>query len=444
MFNKDSTLKESVSFFSLPPQSGLPEDWRGWDNTRKAHIYLLEESILNAPPYDDKAYSERGIVTCASAKRGMSSGKYLSQGHLPSLYCQLKELRRLRCTLPVCVAYLGDEEIDYGLIKLLTPLNVTFLDLTSPQLRIKMRVCNGWESKICAILNSTFEQVLFLDADNFPVLNPTCLFDTPEFIKHGGVLWPDLPPNDRTCWLPKEVWENVGLPDSPNTIDAESGQVLINKKVFHKQCQAIKCLNEHSEYVYKWVFGDKSTFLLGSDKVKSMTGDIGYFMSPHYCDWASKSILQKDFEGNVMFNHCVQNKPTLKGFPYPKVLLNREYLEAHVKELASLWDGELWEQLTVSEDESIHLQDLMNKRWVYQEEGQDDRQLAFLSESRVGKGLSRKLTKYGVFCDKNSPPKLIIKGVEGEVTVSLIKQENGNWEGVWVTNRVPVRLTQDR
>ncbi len=41
-----------------------------------------------------------------------------------------------------------------------------------------------------AILHSSFEEVLFLDADNTPVRDPSLLFNYDEFRK-GDLFWPD-------------------------------------------------------------------------------------------------------------------------------------------------------------------------------------------------------------------------------------------------------------
>ncbi len=34
-------------------------------------------------------------------------------------------------------------------------------------------------------------QIIFLDSDNVAITDPTALFDTPEYLDKGAVLWPD-------------------------------------------------------------------------------------------------------------------------------------------------------------------------------------------------------------------------------------------------------------
>lgn len=43
-----------------------------------------------------------------------------------------------------------------------------------------------------AIARSSFSEVLYLDSDNVPLVDPTFLFDSPTYQKHGIVLWPDF------------------------------------------------------------------------------------------------------------------------------------------------------------------------------------------------------------------------------------------------------------
>jgi len=47
-------------------------------------------------------------------------------------------------------------------------------------------------NKLYAILASSFEEVLFMDADNFVLRDPERLFDAPEYKKTGAMFWPDL------------------------------------------------------------------------------------------------------------------------------------------------------------------------------------------------------------------------------------------------------------
>ena len=50
----------------------------------------------------------------------------------------------------------------------------------------------GYAIKVYSLLFSRFRNVMLLDADNLPLQDPTYLFHTNEFLKHGNLFWPDL------------------------------------------------------------------------------------------------------------------------------------------------------------------------------------------------------------------------------------------------------------
>lgn len=78
--------------------------------------------------------------------------------------------------------------------------------------------------KPAAILNSRFQQLLWLDADVLPLADPTPLFESGEFKKTGAVFWPDYwrtPTRSR-------LWEIFGT-ECRNEWEFESGIILLDK-----------------------------------------------------------------------------------------------------------------------------------------------------------------------------------------------------------------------
>ena len=47
----------------------------------------------------------------------------------------------------------------------------------------------GFALKAFALYATSFTEVILLDADNIPVMNPALLFDSPEYKLHGNVFW---------------------------------------------------------------------------------------------------------------------------------------------------------------------------------------------------------------------------------------------------------------
>src|SRR6266536_5431931 len=110
---------------------------------------------------------------------------------------------------------------------LLAPLDVECVDAFKVRRRFPVRILHGWELKAYALLHSSFSEVLLLDADNVPVVNPEFLFDTPQFKATGAIFWPDYPQPkmEKTT----AIWRSCGL-RQPNEPEFESGQVVVDKQ----------------------------------------------------------------------------------------------------------------------------------------------------------------------------------------------------------------------
>ena len=166
------------------------------------------------------AKASRGIVTTANGAL------------MPVLLVSLRLLRRTGCTLPVQVflATLADYE-PLLCEKVLPSLNAhcvilgdNFLDITPPAGKPYLA---SYQIKPFVLLLSSFNQVLFLDVDNFPVTNPGLLFDSEPFLSTGLVIWPDL-------WCASQsrfFYHITGAPETPlsERPASESGQIMYDK-----------------------------------------------------------------------------------------------------------------------------------------------------------------------------------------------------------------------
>ncbi|KAL8719131.1 MAG: hypothetical protein Q9225_003820 [Loekoesia sp. 1 TL-2023] len=143
---------------------------------------------------------------------------------------------------------------------------------------------HGYQLKISAILFSSFEQILFLDADNVPVRNPDGIFSSKTFTDTGIVLWPDYWKHTGAPMLPYIV----GLSDGPSEVlredqTAESGQLVWDKRRHWKALCLAAYYNYYGPQHYYtmisqgWAgWGDKDTFLIA---LRSLRQD--YYMVPH-------------------------------------------------------------------------------------------------------------------------------------------------------------------
>ena len=183
--------------------------------TRKSH----EEVTRNIPPYPQDTYTGRGIVMLAGGRYS----DYASTG--------LGMLRELGSTLPVEVWMKDEKEEKPGWCKELEEEGMAcrrmsdYMDVTFME--------HGYQLKINSILLSSFEQVLFLDADNVPIRNPDGVFESKGYTITGAVLWKDYWRHSGSPILPyvlgitEEASEKL-IQEQEKTV--ESGQLIWDKK----------------------------------------------------------------------------------------------------------------------------------------------------------------------------------------------------------------------
>jgi len=119
--------------------------------------------------------------------------------------------------------------------------------------------------KTLALLFSSFEQVLFLDCDAFPVANPDSTFTTEPFLSAGWIMWPDYWASTASHY-----WYDIsGLPepDLKERASVESGELLINKATHGAALLLVQLYNvwgpEHWHRLFSQAApgeGDKDTF----------------------------------------------------------------------------------------------------------------------------------------------------------------------------------------
>jgi hypothetical protein len=219
----------------------------------------------------------RGIVICAGGVRMFTNAWVL--------VWQLRKV--LGCQLPVEVWHLGPAEMSSGMRGMLENLGAKVVDAHEVLLRYPARIADGWQLKPYALIMSGFREVLMLDADNVPVVDPAFLFDRPEFVSTGAVFWPDVLDISQA----NPVWEEVGLPAMQRT-SFETGQMLIDKGRHGDALATVLRLNEDAERYYRLIYGDKDTFL-----VAWLLARAPYLLAPHRPLTDRHVFYQRDFDG---------------------------------------------------------------------------------------------------------------------------------------------------
>jgi alpha 1,2-mannosyltransferase len=244
--NKPS--KPRMNHLLLHPQKFVP--------LRQAHATMANQSVLQAPRLH---YNEgtKGIVTTAGPR------------YIPILLVSLRLIRRSGSKLPVEVFLGGWSEYNATLCEQVLPTyNARCRVITDIYNRApNAKPLEKYQFKIFSILFSSFEDVLFLDADAFSGNNPDGIFTSEPYKSHGLVLWPDIFANTASHHYFK-IAEINNPPPVSQRLSSESGQVLISKRSHGASLLLMTYYNYYGpDYYYPLLCqgshgaGDKETFL---------------------------------------------------------------------------------------------------------------------------------------------------------------------------------------
>ncbi|KAE8152682.1 mannosyltransferase putative-domain-containing protein, partial [Aspergillus avenaceus] len=216
---------ESVGFdpknTNQPPNLTLMPD-QDVAAMKNAHSKFVE-AITQNPPALQYQPGTRGIVSTAG-------GSYL-----PVLVISLRMLRRTGSQLPMEVFLADWNEYDGYICQVVLPsLNakcVLLSDIldTVPDSKTKIE---KYQYKPFAMLFSSFEEILFLDADAFPLQDPELAFKSDLFRSKGLITWPDF-------WgsTASPLYYEIASQDrpAPNIRQStESGEVFLSKRTHLK------------------------------------------------------------------------------------------------------------------------------------------------------------------------------------------------------------------
>lgn len=395
---------------------------------RQNALIRAERFIAAMPPCPDH-FSGRGIVICAGGAK-----------YFPCAWVCINMLRELGCKLPIQLWYLGPLEMDGAMRDLVVPLGVSCIDARAhlksgaardnfPQLDL-----GGWQLKPYAILHGEPREVLLLDADNVPVVDPEYLFDTPRYLETGALFWPDygrLAPG-------REIWDICGVRyrDEP---EFESGQILVDKTKCWRALQLSMWYNQHSDFFYNHIHGDKDTFHMAFRKLKQ---DYAMPSTPIFP--LEYTMCQHDFEGERVFQHrnlakWQLRRPNLRihGFRHEETCL--KFLD----QLATRWSGEIHndDRASMHWDDNLKelATDLSKKVFQYHRIGFDSRLMSFKANGLVGQGKADNEVYWDLRLDDDMP--VLEIGSTQRATCLLKRNPAGVWQGKWLRHeKMPVEL----
>lgn len=190
--------------------------------------------VRNLPNYPTEAFAGRGIVILAGGKYSEIAATTLGM------------IRLLGSRLPVEVWMIDRIEEKEAWCEDLLPQGIACRFATDyvPDMSL---FSHHYQLKILAIIFSSFVEVLYLDADSFPIVNPDHVFDAPTYIDTGAVLWPDYWFSTESPFTPFIIGAAPRKSSTnPHFKTAESGQMLWNKEKHWKVlCKRPGCFQSY-------------------------------------------------------------------------------------------------------------------------------------------------------------------------------------------------------
>jgi hypothetical protein len=411
------------------PETKIVADLTPQNAPAKAADFIRD--ALPAETYPETCFAGRGVVIAAGGLRyGVCA------------WVAIRALRYVGCELPIEVWYRGPAERVPGLEDLTAQYQVDWVDAfamrdqgrtypsgqtlpAKPHARL-----NGFETKPFAIQWSRFEQVLFVDADNVAITDPTYLFSDPNYLETGTVLWPDY----ATMAPSLEAWDVFGLREYASAGGGaercvESGQILIDKRRAWPALCLAHWYGERSVFFFRYVYGDKELFHLAWRRL-----GLPYAMPARGIQPLSGTMCQHDFSGQRVFQHRNFEKWNLtKNTPRPGFLLEAECL-SWLEELKSIWSPAA-ETFATAEDRA-QIAALENRRYRYVRVGHDERPIRLGPAGQFAEG--------GATCETYwtmRGGRLRIADAEGHLIMELDRQPGESWKGRWLLHeRMPIEL----
>lgn len=406
-----------VEGFRWGPLDGLPPCWETDPRVLEAHRLLARQFLEQMSPYPG-CFRGRGVIICAGGHRLFTNA-----------WVAIRILRHLGCPLPIQLWHLGENEMDESMRRLVAPYGVECVDAERLAELWPARRLRGWELKAYALVHCPFQEILLLDADNVAVRDPTFLFDTPEFREHGAIFWPDFGrlAADRLAWTACAV-------DYRDEPEFESGQIVVDKSRCWAALQLALHYNEHSDFYYHHVHGDKDTFHLAFRRRGK-----SYAMPERGIHALQATMCQHDFQGCRLFQHRNMDKWRYDG---RNLRIQDFHLEdlclGLLAELQLNWSGRVHWPALPSHQEALLIERYGDRVYQYERVGYDSRRLELRRDRTVGEGVADREQLWTI-TTVSGVPSLVLLG-EDTPTCRLTPHNDG-WQGHWYHGeRMPIRL----
>ncbi|QIW99720.1 hypothetical protein AMS68_005238 [Peltaster fructicola] len=261
-------ISDSKAGCGWPDESAINLQW-GYDDTRGDDMKWV---IQDEDDYKIELIRKQWQYFVANEMRPWAEHKkkfhgrgiVIPAGHEKSIYRTkviLRMLQKLGSTIDVEIAYWGELELKDDVKQQLLDVkpDLFFNDLSIPGQPIPTyySFMANFQLKIPAVINSRFAEVILMDSDNIPIIDPVKLFDSEVYKEFGTVFWPDIVRTRRN----NPIWAITNTQCRMDEWEQESGQLLVDKRKFWYHLQLATWLEtEHRLYYSTLILGDKDMF----------------------------------------------------------------------------------------------------------------------------------------------------------------------------------------
>ncbi|WEW61940.1 mannosyltransferase [Emydomyces testavorans] len=257
--NADSTRFDPKNEVERPDLMWMPEE--DVEKMKMMHNSFLN-TLSDRPLQPYFVPGTRGLVSTAGGS------------FLPILTISLRMLRHYGSALPMEVFLASKEEYEpYICEHVFAELNAKCVILEEILNEVPGPVdIKQYQYKPFAMLFSSFEEMLFLDADAFPLHDPKSLFTSEPFRSVNMVTWPDFWASSASPLYYKIASQPI--PPTTDRASTESGELLISKRTHQKTLMLATYYNYYGPDYYYPLFsqgaageGDKETFIAAATAV---------------------------------------------------------------------------------------------------------------------------------------------------------------------------------
>lgn len=206
-----------------PSVNHIENNWEEFDHTTNQQ---LRKNWLNYLSYYAANFSS---VQSTFKGRGIVIVSDSGDSSVWRIYTQIQLLRHYGTNLPIEIHYTGSN-LNYYSISLLANIpevgDIRFRNLSDPVANIIPAKGPSQSLRTLAIINSVFEEIIFLDSDTIPLNDLTVLLDTFEYWNTGVLFWPNFwrtHPNSP-------IWEIANVPCDNSEFEVDPGQMVIDKR----------------------------------------------------------------------------------------------------------------------------------------------------------------------------------------------------------------------